>query len=90
VVKSSGGVTTQYLVDDLNPTGLPQVVEEVVNGAVQRTYTYGLQRINENQLISGVWTPSFYGYDGGGHVRALSNIAGTVTDTYDYDAFGIS
>ena len=31
VAKIVGGVTTQYLVDDLNPTGLPQVVEEVVN-----------------------------------------------------------
>jgi hypothetical protein len=40
------GVTTQYLVeDDVNPTGLPQVFDEVVNGAVTRTYTYGLQSI---------------------------------------------
>jgi hypothetical protein len=73
VAKTVGGVTTQYLVDELNPTGLPQVVEELVSGAVQRIYTYGLQRINENQLISGVWTPSFYGYDGGGHVRLLTD-----------------
>jgi RHS repeat-associated protein len=64
------------------------VVEEVASGAVQRTYTYGLQRINENQLVSGVWAPSFYGYDGGGHVRFLTGISGVVTDTYDYDAFG--
>ena len=48
VAKIVNGVTTQYLVDDLNPTGLPQVVEEVVNGAVTRQYTYGLQRISEN------------------------------------------
>ena len=59
-----GGVTTRYLVDDLNPTGYAQVVEEMAAGAVQRTYTYGLQRISQNQLISGAWTPSFYGYDG--------------------------
>ena len=26
VAKTSGGVTTQYLVDDLSPTGYPQVV----------------------------------------------------------------
>ena len=56
-----------YLVeDDLNPTGYPQVMEEMVSGAVQREYTYGLQRISENQVISGTWTPSFYGYDGCG------------------------
>jgi YD repeat-containing protein len=41
--KTAGGVTTRYLIDDLNPTRLPQVVEEVVNGTVQRTYTHGLQ-----------------------------------------------
>ncbi|MGD0733384.1 MAG: DUF2341 domain-containing protein [Terracidiphilus sp.] len=90
VAKVVGGVTTQYLVDDLNPTGLPQVVEEVVNGAVTRQYTYGLQRISENQVVNNTWTPSFYGYDGGGSVRNLTNASGTVTDSYEYDAFGNS
>ena len=32
VGKTVGGVTTRYLVDDRNPTHLPQVVEEIVNG----------------------------------------------------------
>ena len=81
-------VTTRYLVDNLNPTGYAQVMDEVVSGAVQREYTYGLQRISENQVISGTWTPSFYGYDGFGSVRFLTNAAGTVTDAYEYDAFG--
>jgi YD repeat-containing protein len=80
--------TTYYLVDDLNPTGYPQVVEELQGGAVTRQYTYGLQRIDENQFISNAWTPSFYGYDGGGNVRQLTNSAGTVTDSYEYDAYG--
>jgi RHS repeat-associated protein len=88
VAKTVNGVTTQYLVDDLNPTGYPQVFEELSGGAVTRTYTYGLQRIDEEQVISSAWTPSFYGYDGGGNVRTLTNSAGTVTDTYEYDAFG--
>ncbi len=43
VAKTVAGVTTRYLVDDLNPTGWPQVVEELANGVVQRTYTYGLR-----------------------------------------------
>jgi RHS repeat-associated protein len=55
---------------------------------VTRTYTYGLQRISENQVIDNVWTPSFYGYDGFGTVRQLTNTAGAVTDTFEYDAFG--
>jgi RHS repeat-associated protein len=31
---------------------------------------------------------SFYHYDGEGNTRALTDINGNVTDTYDYDAFG--
>ena len=89
VAKTVNGVTTQYLVeDDVNPTGLPQVVEETVNGAVTRSYTYGLERISEAQPIQGAWTPSFYEYDGAGSVRQLTNAAISVTDTYEYDAFG--
>ena len=88
VAKTVGTVTTQYLVDDLNPTSYPQVVEELAGGAVTRQYTYGLQRISENQVVNGAWTPSFYGYDGGGNVRQLTNSVGVVTDTYAYDAFG--
>ncbi len=86
---TTSGVETRYLVDDLNPTGYPQVVEELSGaGAVERQYTYGLQRIDEQQVLNGTWTPSFYGYDGGGNVRQLTNGAGAVTDTYEYDAFG--
>jgi RHS repeat-associated protein len=88
VAKTIAGVTTRYLVDDLNPTGYGQVIEEVVGGAVQREYTYGLQRISENQVISGSWTTNFYGYDGMGTVRQLTSASGGVTDTYNYDAFG--
>jgi RHS repeat-associated protein len=88
VSKTANGVTTQYLVDDLNPTGYAQVVEEVTAGAVTRQYTYGLQRISQNQQIANAWTPSFYGYDGAGTVRLLTDSTGTVTDTYDYDAWG--
>jgi RHS repeat-associated protein len=88
VAKSAAGVTTQYLVDDLNPTGYSQVVEEIVAGSVQRSYSYGLQRIDENQLVSGVWAPSFYGYDAFGSVRFLTDPTGAVTDTYDYDGWG--
>ena len=91
VTASGATTTTFYLVDDLNPTGYPQVVEEL-NGAgvMSRTYAYGLQRIGEYQFVNGAWTPSFYGYDGGGNVRQLTNSAGTVTDSYEYDAFGNS
>jgi RHS repeat-associated protein len=60
------------------------VAEEVVNGAVTRRYVYGLGRISQTQA-SGT---SYYGYDAHGDVRTLMNASSTVTDTYDYDAFG--
>ena len=63
-------------------------MDEVVDGSVTRTYAYGLQRVSENQKISGTWTPSFYGYDGHGNVRFLTNGSGAVANTYQFDAFG--
>jgi RHS repeat-associated protein len=88
VAKTVNGATTRYLVDTLNPTGYAQVVEEVTGTTASRTYTYGLQRISQSQQINSAWTPSFYGYDGGGTARLLTDSTGTVTDTYDYDAYG--
>jgi RHS repeat-associated protein len=84
VSKTAGGVTTQYLVDDRNLTGYAQVLEEISGGAVQRVYTYGLNRISQSQA-SGI---SFYGHDGHGNVRLLTDNTAAVTDRYDYDAFG--
>jgi RHS repeat-associated protein len=89
VNETAGGVTTKYLVDTLNPTGYSQVLDELVSGSVTKTYTYGLQRISENQLSGSTWTPTFYGYDGHGNVRFTTNTAGTVGNTYQFDAFGM-
>jgi RHS repeat-associated protein len=80
--------STQYLVGELNPTGLPQVVEEIASGAVQRSYAYGLQRISQDRVVSGAAVPSLYSYDGHGDVRLLTDSTGAVTVTYDYDAYG--
>jgi RHS repeat-associated protein len=64
------------------------VLDELASGSVRRTYAYSLQRISENQ-ISSTWKPSFYGYDGHGNVRLLSNTTAASTDSYDFDAFGM-
>jgi RHS repeat-associated protein len=88
VSEAVGTTTTKYLVDNLNPTGYSQIMDELVSGSVTRTYAYGLQRISENQLVSSTWTPSFYGYDGHGNVRFLTNTSGTPGNTYTFDAFG--
>ena len=84
VSKTVNGVTTKYLVDTNNLTGYAQVVEELQNNQVVKSYTYGHDLISQRQS-SGV---SFYNYDGHGSVRGLSNTSGSITDTYDYDAFG--
>jgi len=84
VSKTASGLTTKYLVDDRNLTGYAQVLEEISGGTVQRVYTYGFNRISQSQA-SGT---SFYGYDGHGNVRILTDATGAVTDRYDYDAFG--
>jgi RHS repeat-associated protein len=89
VSKTVGGVTAKYLVDDLNPSGYSQVVEEVVDGNVQRVYTYGHRLISQSQQQNGNWQTSFYGLDGHGNVRMLTDSNGAVTDTYTYDAFGV-
>ncbi|WP_321474123.1 RHS repeat-associated core domain-containing protein [uncultured Paludibaculum sp.] len=88
VAKTTFAGTTRYLVDDLNPTGYAQVVEELQDGIVHRRYAYGPRRITETESVSGSWATHWYGYDGEGHVRTLTDATGTVTDTYDYDAFG--
>src|SRR5437879_4470204 len=79
---------TKFLVDDLNPTGYAQVMDEVQSGAAVRTYTWGLELISEHQTINSTPATNYYAFDGHGSVRALTDATGTVTDTYDYDAFG--
>jgi len=88
VSETVGGVTTNYLVAAQNPTSYAQVVEELQNGTVVRTYSYGLERISETQSINGTVTTSFYGYDGHGSVRQVFSNTGAITDAYDYEAFG--
>jgi RHS repeat-associated protein len=89
VSETVAGITTNYLVADQNLTGYVQVLDELQGGAVTRTYSYGLELINERQAINGTPTTSFYGYDGHGSVRFLTDPTGAITDTYDYDTFGI-
>jgi len=89
VAKTIGGVTTRYLVADLNPTGYSQVVEEVVDGSVLRVYTHGTKLISQSRQQNGSWEDSFYGMDGHGNVRFLTDGNGVVSDTYNYDAYGV-
>jgi RHS repeat-associated protein len=87
VSETAGGETTNYLVDTLNPTGYAQVVDEIKGVHVVRSYNWGLQLISQRQ-VAGSQQLSYYGFDGHGSVRYLTDNTGAVTDTYDYDAFG--
>src|SRR5262249_483993 len=90
VAESIGGVTTTYLVDDRNPTGQAQVLEERSGGAVQRLYAYRLARVRQEQVPGAASTASFYEYDGLSDVRYLTDESGAITDAADYTAFGIA
>jgi len=92
---TAGGVTTTtcYVVDELNPSGYAQVLEEHVSVNFQSPtisciYAYGQTLISQDRLDGSGWRTSFYGYDGHNNVRYLTGLNGIVTDTYDYDAFG--
>jgi len=87
VSKTLNSVTTNYLVDTNNLTGFPQVVDELQGGTVKKVYTYGNSLISMDDL-TGTPVMHFYGKDGTGSVRFLMDSAGSITDTYDYDAFG--
>jgi RHS repeat-associated protein len=92
VAKTVAGVTTTYLVDEVNPTGYAQVIQESVTttaGISTVAYVYGLQLLNQRRdPVGQARQISWYDYDGHGSVRALTDQNGAVTDTYDYDAFG--
>ena len=84
VSRTASGVTTTYLIDSENPTGYTQIAEERVSGAALKSHVYGLQRISIRQS-GGL---HYYGYDAHSGVRLVANGDGSVTDTWDYDAFG--
>jgi RHS repeat-associated protein len=88
VAKTVGGVTTHYLVDDRNPTGYAQVVEELNGTAVRSVYTYGHRLLSQRQWQGAAWKTSFYTHDAQNNVRLLTDADGVVTDTYSYDAYG--
>jgi RHS repeat-associated protein len=93
VTTPTNTVTTFYVVDELNPSGYAQVLEEHVSlnyqpSTIHSVFTYGHTLISQDRLDGSQWTTSFYGYDGHNNVRYLTDLNGNVTDTYDYDAFG--
>jgi len=83
VGKVVDGVSTRYLIDELQPYA--QVLEEYdALGNAKGSYVYGLDLLGR---VSGM-QPEFYHSDGLGSTRVLTNALGVVADSYSYDAFG--
>jgi RHS repeat-associated protein len=82
--KTVGGTTTYYLLDDRNPSGYMQVLEEYQGSTLSRVYNYGLDLIS--QKTGG--TTYYFGRDGHGSTRFLLNTSGEIVETYVYDAYG--
>ena len=84
-----GGTTTYYLLDDRNPSGYVQVLEEwtVTSTATNlaRVYNYGLALISQRVPNS---STNYFVFDGHGSTRALMDIGGNVVNTFAYDAYG--
>ncbi len=80
--KTEGGVTTSYLVD--SNRDYAQVLVEFVDGVESVSYTYGDDLISQTRAGE----TSYYHYDGLGSVRGLTSATGSLSDTYDYEAFG--
>jgi RHS repeat-associated protein len=77
------GQETRYLIDANRPYA--EVLEEYTpTGQTQVSYVHGLNLISQTR--KGV--SKFYFEDRHSGVRQLSNAAGAVTDTYNYDAYG--
>jgi len=79
--KSSGGVTTEFVVD--HNRDYTQVVLEAT-GTESVLYTYGDDLLSQERNSA----TNYFHYDGLGSTRALSDSSGSLTDSYDYAAFG--
>jgi RHS repeat-associated protein len=87
--KTVGSTTTYYLLDDRNPSGYVQVLEEwtVVGTAtnLSKAYNYGLDLISQRVPST---STNYFIYDGHGSTRVLTDNAGNVANTFTYDAYG--
>ena len=81
--------TTYYLVDDRNPTGYAQVLEEhqSTGGAatLSRVYAYGLALVNQREVGGATY---YFASDGHGSTRLLLDSSAAVANAFAYDAYG--
>jgi len=78
---------TDYLIDEHNPTGYAQVLEEWLDGTLSNTYTIGHDVISQTEASE---STEHLLYDGQGSARALVNSVGVIISgqVFAYDAYG--
>ncbi len=84
VAVTHNGVKTQYVHD---PIGLVDVAAEYNgSGGLAARYVDGLGLVAR---VDAAGDPAYYAFDAIGNTRQMTNDAGIVANTYDYDPFGI-
>jgi YD repeat-containing protein len=88
VAEAHGTSTTRYVTATVNPTGYAQVVEQRTDdgttSSLDAAYVWGRRLISETRGSA----TGYYVQDALGSTRALADVAGSVTDTYDYYGYG--
>ncbi len=84
LTKNTNGKQTKYIVDS---NGLSQVLAELdSNNNVVAEYTHSAEIVSQTRND----IKHYYLFDGNGNIRMLTDVEGAVTDTYDYDSYGIA
>lgn len=84
ISQTAGGQTTKYITNPI--ARLSQLLmEKDAGGTAKAWYVYGVGLVARQDAAGNY---SIYHYDRRGSTVALTNAAGTVTDTYSYDPFG--
>jgi len=86
VAKTVDSVTTDYLIDAYNHTGFAQVFVED-DGTDTTSYIIGDDVLAQATNTS---NPQYLLYDGHGSTRQTTDNAGVVTDSFSYDAYGVT
>jgi len=79
-------VTTNYLIDAYNHTGFAQVFVED-DGTDKTSYIIGDDIVAQ---ATNTDNPEYLLYDGHGSTRQTTDYTGSVTDSFSYDAYGVT
>jgi RHS repeat-associated protein len=84
VGKTAAGVSTAYLIDDVDPTGYSQVLEELAAGPAARRYGFGKAALVEIEGGAAAYLLT----DGQRSVRSVSGPTASLLGVATFDAFG--